>query len=1711
MTEAIDTQRALQAVERLQAKLKARGHGPTEEKLSLLRALLLSPLFHQILTLQSTSAHEEAQSQKVALAISSGCPELKPETSDSQVFSAGSDSGPQDGCPAAAGDASVPPSPTQSGSGPSGAPPKPLFLRMTQGRYVTGVELARSPSEGPGFAVVSLRSQDTGDPGVLLQDVQLGSAESRKLREGDILATNEHLMDQPVTQEKAVELLQDHTDDVLLKVTRGPVPYLGSLAVLRKGSGHRGVEGALEKSASEQAETTEPMNVKVILPGGAGDQVHDSEQLDTFDAELIKNAEGLGITVAGYVTEESTGSLGTFVKSVTKDSKIEQDGQIHVGDQIIAVDGTNIQGYSNQQVTELLRATSQTVVLKLLKQSLRLEDGPAAPPALEPGPSTRVANGNQPSVHDVDLGGALDEKLRQSQTAAPSSNLAEDQAKPDAQGATLTMPAEDGNLESVLEQKAILGKDEAHCGSGRKSINFQPEGRRRCRASAMSEGPVGLTGEPCAEEKPLEVTGVPLFGESTEEGRDILKGLPASVSMVTSSPAKSGLSDSSADQCLAAEPSPDEEPDKLQEGSQRDKDTGPDMDDITGAEVPVETPDSTLVMWETEIQYIDLERGDSGLGFSILDYQDPADLAKTVIVIRSLVPDGVADLDGRLYPGDRLVSVNGADLADAGLEEAVWALKGAPAGAVRLGITKPRFMDSNEADLMNEKTFDPHYSKEEGSFQAATLAEPGSTWRAGLDCQMPTRTSVPEEEGRHTEMADMEASEKRDVSATSDFQRTITVVRGNSSLGMTVSALKDGSGVVIRSIVHGGSVSQDGRLGVGDCIVAINEERTRSLSNAEGRALLRKHSLIGPDISLTYVPAEFLEAYRAGLAQGWGGDATDDASPVTREHVLEISEQEEGVGENSHQSDTAQLDWNQPRTVKLRREAGESLGISILGGRGMGRRLSNGGVMRGIFIKHVLGDSPAGRSGTLKAGDMILEVGGRDLRGASHKEAVEAIRKAGDPVVFLVQSVAQGAPKPPLPFLQSNPCPGPDPPSSGRTPAPPEPPAVDVSEDEEVDGLNPSYNRTESSIQCRLFSRLSPAKTFTPAPFKLSAQRDVVKTPLPAYPLLELPQMPHVGETDTDMVQDVPERPPLPFSSLEKEEENDFGYSWGTLARRYGGLLGALHMVELELGTAGLGLTLAPSRGCSTTGVFVESVDPHGAAGKDGHILAGDELLEINGQILYGCSHKDASTAIESAPSRVNIIFIRNMDAFDQMAVEAVKKCRDVLGDEPEEPGGLVTDAGEEDDASGVLKGSLPGEERVTAGNLPGMVAGLLQPGVSAADPDLLPSAAEPGRRVSDGLKALVSMAPDRGSGRPLALTSDLRPRPIIPGCKATIGVPRGHADLNLSISGGCDTPSGVIVSQELSEEGRPTKDGHLRPGDQILEVNSIDPRAVTRDEVVSVVSWTPHCDKASCGEEDPWDVFMLDLAGEPGQELGLRVLGKRNDPGVFIAEILQGGTTEADGRLTEGDRILSVNGEDVRAASQQYVTALLTCCSRPISLQLARFKVRNIPTVGSQSLCNQNRASDTVGYTIHRRSDSQGKLYSRWESDDCKRLSCFQPILRGCKGRTASDDYLEIQTVSVFKEGTESPGVGTAGVAVGPLGDIPAFVTEVRPAVPGAESPALKVAPGSSPPEPAVAGLPDSGGALQNDLRPPQHKTVMKDHDYAGLTSEYSAVSPLT
>jgi hypothetical protein len=99
---------------------------------------------------------------------------------------------------------------------------------------------------------------------------------------------------------------------------------------------------------------------------------------------------------------------------------------------------------------------------------------------------------------------------------------------------------------------------------------------------------------------------------------------------------------------------------------------------------------SNLALWSTSTITIELTKGDHGLGFSVLDYQDPSNPSYSpVIVIRALVPGGVAQLDGRVVPGDRLVAVNDITLENMKLDDVIKVLRSTPQGAVKLRLSKP--------------------------------------------------------------------------------------------------------------------------------------------------------------------------------------------------------------------------------------------------------------------------------------------------------------------------------------------------------------------------------------------------------------------------------------------------------------------------------------------------------------------------------------------------------------------------------------------------------------------------------------------------------------------------------------------------------------------------------------------------------------------------------------------------------------------------------------------------------------------------------------------------------------------------------------------------------------------------------------------------------------------------------------------------------------
>ena len=89
-----------------------------------------------------------------------------------------------------------------------------------------------------------------------------------------------------------------------------------------------------------------------------------------------------------------------------------------------------------------------------------------------------------------------------------------------------------------------------------------------------------------------------------------------------------------------------------------------------------------------------------------------------MIVVRSVVPGGIAQVDGRLLPGDRIMYVNDTSLdTHTSLDCAVQALKGAPFGPVKIGISRPINFEE-ESNHSSDKIKDVNVKQREKKIDA---------------------------------------------------------------------------------------------------------------------------------------------------------------------------------------------------------------------------------------------------------------------------------------------------------------------------------------------------------------------------------------------------------------------------------------------------------------------------------------------------------------------------------------------------------------------------------------------------------------------------------------------------------------------------------------------------------------------------------------------------------------------------------------------------------------------------------------------------------------------------------------------------------------------------------------------------------------------------------------------------------------------------------
>ncbi|XP_013194262.2 patj homolog [Amyelois transitella] len=466
---------------------------------------------------------------------------------------------------------------------------------------------------------------------------------------------------------------------------------------------------------SENLSPTITITVPVELPP--------PPEVEIVHVDLNKNVYGLGITVAGYVCEKEELS-GIFVKSIIYGSSADQSGKIRINDRIIEVDGVSLAEKSNPQAVEILRNTGISVHLVLerylrgpkyehLQLAIFNEEKPASPASSTttlswfPVPS-QIENSTTEIEPEPESNTTIDSSVPEVGEVEPEPTQEELDKRFDEILAVSEEEIKDKWSSEIGTEKEIIVAEVRKLEGLGISLEgtVDVEGGQEVRPhhyirSVLPDGPVGQQGTLLAGDELLEANEYRLHGLTHTEVVNILKHLPNRVRLVCARSTESG-----------PRPVINLAPDR--EGFEARKIISGSLNNLTTlvkaqSDTSINTSStatltnhsghsrksrslecvSGLAMWQSKEDIVELVKADQGLGFSILDYQDPVDPQGTVIVVRSLVPGGAAEKKGEISPGDRVMSVNGVSIKNATLDQAVQALKGAPRGVVRVGLARP--------------------------------------------------------------------------------------------------------------------------------------------------------------------------------------------------------------------------------------------------------------------------------------------------------------------------------------------------------------------------------------------------------------------------------------------------------------------------------------------------------------------------------------------------------------------------------------------------------------------------------------------------------------------------------------------------------------------------------------------------------------------------------------------------------------------------------------------------------------------------------------------------------------------------------------------------------------------------------------------------------------------------------------------------------------
>uniref|UniRef100_A0A8C5A4X2 Discs large homolog 1-like protein n=1 Tax=Gadus morhua TaxID=8049 RepID=A0A8C5A4X2_GADMO len=230
----------------------------------------------------------------------------------------------------------------------------------------------------------------------------------------------------------------------------------------------------------------------------------------------------------------------------------------------------------------------------------------------------------------------------------------------------------------------------------------------------------------------------------------------------------------------------------------------------------------------------------------------------------------------------------------------------------------------------------------------------------------------------------------------------LKLVKGPKGLGFSIAGgvgnqhVPGDNSIYVTKVIEGGAAHKDGRLQIGDKLMAVNTSCLEEVTHEDAVAALKStpdvvylrvakptslfinDSFPPPDVTNSYSPHQDNHISPSYM----GGSQSVSPAPLTTPRYSPLPRGMMGDDEVTRE----------PRRVVIQRGS-TGLGFNIVGGE-------DG---EGIFISFILAGGPADLCGELRKGDRILSVNGVDLTKATHEQAAAALKNAGQSVTIAAQ------------------------------------------------------------------------------------------------------------------------------------------------------------------------------------------------------------------------------------------------------------------------------------------------------------------------------------------------------------------------------------------------------------------------------------------------------------------------------------------------------------------------------------------------------------------------------------------------------------------------------------------------------------------------------------------------------------------------------------